>query len=73
MGITTPMEENPTTQELRIRQLHREKRERTRTAEAPTEDAAEAHARRAEKNAYLRRRLEERAEAEREAAAEPNS
>ena len=62
------MEEDPTTQELRVRQIRREVAELERAERAPTEDAAEAHARRAERNAYLRERLEERAEAEREAA-----
>lgn len=61
------MEEDPTTQELRIAQIRREGAERDRAEHASTDDAAEAHAKRAEKNAYLRRRLEERAEAEREA------
>ncbi len=64
------MEEDPTTQELRVLQLHREATERERAEHAPTDEAAEAHARRAEKNAYLRERLEQRAQAEREAAHE---
>lgn len=69
------MEEDPTTQELRVKQLRRESAEREREEHAPTDEAAEAHGRRAEKNAYLRERLEERAEAEREATrydAEPD-
>jgi hypothetical protein len=61
------MEEDPTTQELRIAQLNREAAERDRAERARTDDDAEAHAKRADKNAYLRQRLEERAEAEREA------
>jgi hypothetical protein len=69
-GYGELMEEDPTTQELRIAQLRREGAEREAAEEAPTDDAAEAHAKRAEKNAYLRRRLEERAEAERQAARE---
>jgi hypothetical protein len=67
-GYGEGMEEDPTTQELRIEQLQREAVERDRAEQAPTDDAAEAHAKRAEKNAYLRERLEERARAEREAA-----
>lgn len=63
-------EEDPTTQELRVDQLRRERAERERAEQAPTEDAAEEHGRRAEKNAYLRERLEQRAEAERQAADE---
>lgn len=61
------MEEDPTTQELRVDQLRRELAERDNAEQAPTDDAAETHAKRADKNAYLRRRLEERAEAERKA------
>ena len=59
------MEEDPTTQELRLAELQRAKEERDRAEEAPTEDAAEQHDRRAEKAEYLRQKLEERAEAER--------
>jgi hypothetical protein len=66
----TGMDEDPTTQELRVQQLRREGAERERAEHAPTEDAAEQHARRAEKNAYLRERLEQRAEAERAASGE---
>jgi len=61
------VEEDPTTQELRVDQLRRELAERDNAEQAPTDDAAETHAKRADKNAYLRRRLEERAEAERKA------
>lgn len=61
------MEEDPTTQELRVDQLRRERAERDNAEQAPTDDEAETHAKRADKNAYLRRRLEERAEAERKA------
>ena len=64
------MEEDPTTEELRIDQLLRERAEREQAAEAPTEEGLGQHARRADKAAYLRERLEERAQAEREAAGE---
>jgi hypothetical protein len=40
--------------------------EREQAREAPTEYEAEQHARRADKAAYLREKLEERAESERE-------
>ena len=63
------MEEDPTTQELRTDQLRRERAERRQAAGAPTEEALE-HARRADKAAYLRERLEEREEAERKGAAD---
>lgn len=61
------MEEEPTTQELRIEQLQRERSERERAAEGATPDDTEQHERRADKASYLREKLEERAEAEREA------
>jgi hypothetical protein len=59
------VEEDPTTQELRLDQLRREQEEREE-AEASTEAEAEQHGRRAEKAEYLKEKLEERAEAERE-------
>jgi hypothetical protein len=60
-------EEDPTTQELRLEQLRREATERERAGTSIEEDEAEQHERRAEKASYLREKLEERAEAEREA------
>ncbi len=60
------MEEDPTTQELRLEQLRREEAEREEAREAGSEDEAEQHGRRAEKAEYLREKLEERAEFERE-------
>ncbi len=63
-------EDDPTTEELRLSQLRREQAER-REAEsagkAGAEPEAEQHTRRAEKADYLRRKLEQRAEAERRA------
>ena len=59
------MEEDPTTQELRVAELQRAKEERERAEQAPDESAAEQHGRRAEKAEYLRAKLEERADAER--------
>jgi hypothetical protein len=60
-------EEDPTTQELRIRQSRREERERRQAEEEPTMDGTEKHARRADKADYLKKKLEERARSEREA------
>jgi hypothetical protein len=60
------VEEDPTTQELRLEQLRKEKEEREEERQSTTEDEAEQHERRAEKADYLKRKLEERAEAERE-------
>lgn len=62
-------EEDPTTQELRLDQLQREATEHDRAEASPDPDEAEQHERRAEKAGYLREKLEERAEAEREADA----
>jgi hypothetical protein len=57
--------EDPKTEEMRIAQARRETLERHGAEEAVSEDAAEQHRRRAEKASYLRRKLEERADAER--------
>jgi hypothetical protein len=59
--------EDPITEELRISQEEREEVERQRAREARTEEGTEAHDRRADKADYLRGKLEERADAEREA------
>ena len=58
--------EDPETQELRIEQTRREaaEREQARDADLPTEEHASL--RRAEKHAYLREKLEERARSEQE-------
>lgn len=71
-----PMEdEGPTEEDIETRALRRQQAERAETEHAeagaaPTDEAAEAHERRAEKAEYLKQKLEERAEAEREAAGE---
>jgi hypothetical protein len=58
-------EEDPTTREMRLEQIQKEREEHAR-AETADEDAEErAHARRAERAQYLRDKLEQRAEAER--------
>ncbi len=59
--------EDPTTEELRIVQKHREDEERERAGEPGVE--GDKHGRRAERAEYLREKLEERARAEEEAAA----
>ena len=58
--------EDPETKELRIDQVQREdaERERAQETEDPTEE--HTHVRRAEKHAYLREKLEERARSEEE-------
>ena len=59
--------EDPTTRELRIKQLQKELEERKAAEEGHTEDDTGTHDARAAKAAYLRKKLEERAEAERQA------
>lgn len=58
---------DPPTHELRLRQLAQERAERERLADAETEADAQRHLRRADKAGYLRRKLEEREQSEREA------
>lgn len=62
--------EEPSTEELRLSQARREAGERQEAEAADLEDEAKQHARRAEKSEYLKEKLEERAESEREAAEE---
>ena len=56
-------DDDPTTEELRAVQAGREEVERERASEAADPDEAYAAARRAEKAAYLRSKLEDQAEA----------
>ena len=70
------VDDDPTTEELKVQQGEREEAERA-AAEAArdsgavgADEAEEKHERRAEKSAYLSEKLEERADAEREAAAD---
>lgn len=67
-GTLAAMEEDPTTQELRIEQAERERAERDAAEEGATPEDTEQHERRAERASYLREKLEERAQAERESA-----
>jgi hypothetical protein len=60
------VDEDPNTDELRERQLERERAERERAGAAEDPDEVAEHARRADKSAYLRRKLDERAQSERE-------
>ena len=61
------MAEDPTTQELRVKQLKRELEEKERAERAQLEHESDTHDRRAMKAEYLRAKLEQRAEAERTA------
>ena len=63
-------DENPTTRELRIKQLQKEMDERKAAEEGHTDNDTGTHDARAAKAAYLRKKLEERAEAERQADAD---
>jgi hypothetical protein len=60
------MDEDPKTEELRVEQDKRERAERESEEHAPTEEDTQTHRRRADKAAYLREKLEQRAESERE-------
>ena len=56
----------PTTQELRLEQIQRETQEHARAEEADLPAEEEAATRRADKAAYLKRKLEEQEAAQRE-------
>ena len=58
---------DPKTEELRIAEVARERDERAQAREAELDDDERAHERRAEKHAYLKGKLAERARAEDEA------
>jgi hypothetical protein len=67
-SIFPPMSgDDPEVEELRRRQRQQEHLEREQIAGADSEADADAHRRRAEKAGYLRRKLEQRQQAEREA------
>ena len=65
-----PTKDDIETRALRRQQAERAEAERDEAGAAPTGEAAEAHARRADKADYLKEKLEERAIAERVAAVE---
>jgi hypothetical protein len=56
--------DHPTTEELRIEQIQRERAEHAREAGEPTEAGRQAARRRADKAHYLREKLEEQAAAD---------
>jgi hypothetical protein len=60
------VEEEPTTEELRARQSARASEEREDASRADRDEETAEHERRADKAEYLKRKLEERSEAERE-------
>jgi hypothetical protein len=55
------------TEELRRAQVERERAEAARARTSPDDEEAAEHARRADKARYLREKLDERAESERDA------
>ena len=55
---------DPETEELRVEQIRRERDEHARAREAAEPADERAHERRAERAAYLKEKLDERAEAE---------
>ena len=59
---------DPKTDEMRLDQLEKAREERKRAEEANEPSAEKAHERRADRAAYLREKLAERAEAEDQAA-----
>jgi hypothetical protein len=63
-------EERDKTEEMRIVQADRERNERRLAEDAPTDPGTATHERRADKAAYLKEKLAERAESERRAAEE---
>jgi hypothetical protein len=56
-------QDEPTTQELKAIQVDREEAEREMADEAPTDPETRTHARRADKAAYLKEKLDDQAEA----------
>jgi membrane protein len=61
---------DPKTEELRLEQIERERKEHAQAEQAAEEPETETHERRAERAGYLREKLQERAEAEDAAARE---
>jgi hypothetical protein len=59
--------DEPTTEELRLRQLEEERAQLRGLLHAQSEADAETHLRRADKAGYLRQKLEEQQRADREA------
>jgi 5'-deoxynucleotidase YfbR-like HD superfamily hydrolase len=61
--------DEPTTEELRLRQLEEERTQLRGLDDARTEAEAEIHLRRADKAGYLRQKVEEQQRADRDADA----
>jgi hypothetical protein len=65
LGPVSSPDDDPTTQQLRAVQADREVQERERAEQAPTDTEQLAAVRRADKAAYLKEKLEEKAKSER--------
>jgi hypothetical protein len=61
---------DPKTEELQVAEIARERDERAQAREAELDREEEAHERRADKHAYLREKLAERARSEDDVASE---
>jgi hypothetical protein len=57
---------DPKTEELRVEQIQRERAEREQAHESPEAAEEKTHRRRAERAAYLKEKLDERAKSEEE-------
>jgi hypothetical protein len=64
--MASSSDDEPTTQQLRAVQSDREQEQRERAEQAPTDTEQLAAVRRADKAAYLKEKLGEQAESERE-------
>jgi hypothetical protein len=62
----TSHEDEPNTEELRSEQARKSAEETARARQSDTDNEADQHTRRAQKSKYLKEKLEERAESERE-------
>ena len=58
---------DPETEEMQIEQTQREERERRQARESPEEAETKQHDRRADRAAYLKEKLDERAKSEEDA------
>jgi hypothetical protein len=65
LRLKAMQDRDPTTEELKLSQIERERAERRRAQTVPDEQEAAQHERRAEKARYLAEKLQERAESER--------
>jgi hypothetical protein len=65
--VSNMVEPEPTTEQLKVRQQEQETAEHKALSQAATESEADKHQRRADKARYLREKLEQQEQADREA------